>query len=79
MVELEVFEGSMEPFAVDEVEKGLGIMKNSKVNRPTGIVKKYLATFSQGNQALLKIVNKILNGKAMPHNWRTSTVVPNYK
>ena len=79
MVNVEVVEGSMEPFAMNEVERALGIMKNGKASGPTGIVKKHLAAFPHGKQVILQIANEIINGKDMPHDWRMSTVVPIYK
>ena len=79
MVEVEVVEGPVEPFAMDEVEKGLGIMKNGKVSGLTGIVKEHLAASPHGKQAILQIANEILDRKDIPHDWRTNTVVPIYK
>ena len=76
MVNVEVVEGPMEPFAISEVKRPLGIMKNSKASGPTGIVKKHLAASLYGKQVILQIANEILDGKDMPHDWRTSTVVP---
>ena len=37
MVKVKVVEGPMEPFAINEVERALGIMKNDKASGPTGI------------------------------------------
>ena len=79
MVNVEVVEGPMEPFALNEVERALGIMKNGKASGPTGIVKEHLAAPPHGKQVILQIANEILNGMAMPHDWRMSTVVPIYK
>ena len=79
MVNVEVVEGPMEPFAMNEVERALGIMKNSKTSGPTGIVKEHLAISPHGKQVILQIANEILNGMDMPHDWRMSTVVPIYK
>ena len=63
MVNVEGVEGPMEPFAMNEVEKALGIMKNSKAKGPTGIVKKHLAASPHGKQVISQIVNKIFNQK----------------
>ena len=79
MVNVEVVEGPMEPFAMNEVEKVLGIMKNGKARRPTGIVKDYLADSPHGKHIILQIKTEILNKKNMPHNWKTGKVVPIYK
>ena len=70
MVNVEVVEGSMEPFAMNEVERALGIMKNGKANGPTGI-KEHPAASPHGKQVILQIAN----GMDMPHEWRMSTVV----
>ena len=72
-------EGLVEPFAIDKVDKGLGIIKHGKTSGPTGIVKEQLATSPHGKQVILQIANELLNGKSMPHDWKTSTVVPIYK
>ena len=45
-------EGPKEPFAINKVEKGLGVMKNGKATRLTGIVKKYLIVFSHEKQVI---------------------------
>ena len=79
MVNVEVVKGPMEPFAMNEVERVVGIMKNGKASGPTGIVKKHLAASPHGKQVILQIANEILNGMDMPHDWRMSTVVPIYK
>ena len=41
MVNVEVVEGLIKPFAMNEVERALGIMKNGKASGPTGIVIKH--------------------------------------
>ena len=79
MVNIEVVEGPMDPLAMNEVERALGIMKNGEASGPTGIVKEHLAASPHGKQVILQIANEILNGMDMPHDWRMSTVVPIYK
>ena len=79
MVNVEVVKGPMEPFAMNEVERALGIMKNVKASGPTGIVKEHLAASPHGKQVILQIANEILNGMDMLHDWRMSTAVPSYK
>ena len=79
MVKVKVVKGPMEPFAINEVERALGIMKNGKARGPTGIFKEYLTASPHGKQVILQIANEILNRKYMPHDWRMSKVVPIYK
>ena len=79
MVNVEGVEGPMEPFAMNEMERALGIMKNGKASGTTGIVKKHLAASPDGKQVILQIANEILNGRDMPHDWKISKVVPIYK
>ena len=79
MVNVEVVEGPMEPFAMNEVERALGIINNGKASGQTGIVKEHLAASPHGKQVILQIANEILNGMDMPHDWRMSIVVPIYK
>ena len=67
------------PFAMNEVERALGIMKNGKASGPTESVKKHLTASPHGKQVIFQIANEILDGKDMLHDWRTSTVVPIYK
>ena len=55
MVNVEVVEGPMEPFAINEVEIALKIMKNGKASGPTGIVKEPLAASPHGEQVILQI------------------------
>ena len=62
MVNVEVVEGPMEPFAMNEVEKAPEIMKNGKTSGPTGIVKKHLAASLHGELVILQIANEILDG-----------------
>ena len=76
MVDVKVVEGLVKPFAIDKMNKGLGIIKNGKTSGPTGIVKKHRAASPHGKQVILQIANNLLNGKDMPHDWRTRTVVP---
>ena len=79
MVNVKVVEGLMEPFAMNEVERALEIMKNGKASDPIGIVKEHLAASPHGKLVILQIANEILNAMDMPHEWRMSTVVPIYK
>ena len=72
MVNVEGVEDPIEPFAINEVEKALGIMENGKASEPTKFVKKHLAASPNGKQVILQIAN----GNDMSHDWRTSTVVP---
>ena len=55
MVNVEVVESPMKPFAMNEVEIALGIMKNGKASGPTGIVKEHLAASPHGKQIILQI------------------------
>ena len=75
MVNVEVIEGPTEPFAMEKMEKALGMMKIDKVSGPTGIVNEHLAASLHGKQVILQIANKILDGKDIPNGWTTSTVV----
>ena len=59
MVNLDAVEDSVEPFAMDKVEKTLGIMNNDKACKPTGIVKKHLVVFLDGKLAMLQIAKLI--------------------
>ena len=79
MINVEEVAGPVEPFAMDEMEKTLGIMKNGKAIGTTGVVMKHPAAYSHGKQIMSQIANKILDRKDMPHNWKTNTVVPIYK
>ena len=79
MVNVEVIEGTVEPFAINKVKIALGIMKNGKACEPTEIVKKHLAASPHGNQVISQIANEIFYGENMPHDCRTSTVAPIYK
>ena len=73
MVKIEVIEGPVEPFAIDELEKRLGTMKSGKDSGLTGIVKEHLADSPHSKQVILEITNEILNEKDMPHDWKTSS------
>ena len=79
MVNVEVVEGSIESFAINGMERALGIIENGKASGPTGIVKKHLAASPHGKRVILQIANEILDGKDMPHDWRMSTINPIYK
>ena len=79
MVNVEMVEGSMEPFAMNEVERALGTMKKGKASCPNGIIEEHLAVSPHGKQVILQIAKKILNGKEMLYDWRMSKVVPIYK
>ena len=71
MVNVEVVEVLLRPFAMNEVKKALGIMENGKASEPTEIVKKQLATSPYGKQVMLQIANEIIDGKNMLHDWTT--------
>ena len=48
VVNVNVAGGLVESFAMDEVVKALGIVKNGKASEPTGIFKDNLAVFLHG-------------------------------
>ena len=48
MMNVKVVEGPMRLFAINEMERALGIMKNGKASGPTEIVKKHLAASPHG-------------------------------
>ena len=58
MVNVEVVEGPIEPFATNEVERALRIMKNGKASGPAGIVKEHIAVSPHGKQVILQILMK---------------------
>ena len=78
-VNVEVVEGPMEPFAMNEVKRALEIVKNGKASGPIGIVEEHLAASPHGKKVILQIANEILNRMDMPHDWKMSTVIPIYK
>ena len=54
MVNVEVAESPMLPFAIDELEKALRIVKNGKTSGPTGIVKEHLTASLQKEKLYFK-------------------------
>ena len=54
MVDVEEIEDPVKSFAEDEMEKGLGIIKNGKASGPTKIVKKHLAAYPHGRKLYCK-------------------------
>ena len=78
-VEADKLNGPIQHFLMEEVEKALGSMKHGKASGPSGIVKEHLVGSHHGKQTILEIANNILDGKDMPNDWRTSTIVPIYK
>ena len=76
----EELEREVEEISVEEVLVAMKKMKKGKAQGPDEIpVEAWLALGREGVNFLTKMFNRLLQGEAMPEEWRMSVVVPFFK
>ena len=80
MTEVDVVEGPVERVTQDEVVSAIKKMKLGKAAGPSEVsLEMITASGTIGIEVMLKFCQRILDGKGMPEEWKTSVVVPIFK
>ena len=77
MAEADMVEGPVEEVTYEEVIKAMNKMKLGKAGCPSEVNKDMImANEKFGVGVLKKLCQRVLDGKGMPEEWKTSVVVP---
>ena len=80
MAEADMVEGPVEEVTYEEVIKAMNKMKLGKVAGPSEVnMDMIMASGKFGVGVLKKLCQRVLDGKGMPEEWKTSVVVPIFK
>ena len=80
MAEADMVEGPVEEVTYEEVIKAKNKMKLGKAAGPSEVnMDMIMASGKFGVGVLKKLCQRVLDGKGMPEEWKTSVVVPIFK
>ena len=80
IVEIDVIEGSMEKVACNIITKVMQKMKSGKATGPSEVsVEMIVASGEIGIKVLMELCQRVLDGRGMPDEWKTSVIVAIFK
>ena len=80
MVETDVVEGPVEKVACTEIVEAMQKMKLVKATGPFELsVEMIVASSKIGVKAMEELCQRVLDGRGMPDEWKTSVIVPIFK
>ena len=80
MVEADMVEGPIEGVTDEEVMEAMNKMKLEKAAEPSKVnMDTIIASGKFGVEVIKKLCQRVLDGKGMPEEWKTSVVVPIFK
>ena len=80
MVETDVVEGPVEKVARNEIVETIQSIKSGKATGPSEVsVEMKVASGEIGVKVIMKLCQRLLDGRGMPDEWKTSVVVPSLK
>ena len=80
IVETDVVEGLVEKVARNEIVEAMQKMKSGKATGPSEIsVGMIVASGEIGMKVMMEMCQRILDGREMPDEWKTSVIVPIFK
>ena len=80
ITQVDVVEGPIERVTREEVTKAIGAMKSGKAAGPSEVSAEMIAASGEvGIDVMMELCQRVLDGKGMPDEWKTSVVVPIFK
>ena len=80
MVETDVVEGPVEKVARNEIVEAMQRMKSGKATGPSEVsVEMIVASGKTGVKVMMELCQRVLDGRGMPDEWKTSVIVPIFK
>ena len=80
MVETDVVEGPVEKVACNEIVRAMQKMKSGKAAEQSEVsVKMMVASGEIGVKVIMELCQRVLDGRGMPDEWKTSVIVPIFK
>ena len=80
MVETDIVEGPVEKVARDKIVEAMQSMKSGKATGTSGVsVEMIVASGEIGVKVMMELCQRVLDGRGMPDEWKTSVIVPIFK
>ena len=80
MVKTDVVQGQREKVVCNEITQAVQKMKSGKATGPSEIsVKMIVAGSKIGVKGMIELCQRVLDGRRMPDEWKTSVIVPIFK
>ena len=80
MVETDVVEGPVEKVARNEIVKTIQKIISGKAARPSKVsVEMIVSSGEIGVKVMIKLCQRVLDGRKMPDEWKISAIVPIFK
>ena len=79
-METDVVEGLVEKVARNEIVEAMQKMKSGKATGPSEVsVEMIVASGEIGVKVMIELCQRVLDGRGMPDEWKTSVIVPIFK
>ena len=80
MVETDLVKGPVEKVARNEIVEAIQSMKSEKAAGPSEVsVEMIVASGEIEVKVMMELCQRVLDGRAMPDEWKTSLIVPIFK
>ena len=80
MVETDLVEGPVEKLACNEIVEAIQSMKSRKATGPSEVsLEMIVASCKIGIMVMMELCQRVLDGREMPDEWKTSVIVPIFK
>ena len=80
MVETDLVKGPVEKVVRDEIVEAMQSMKLGKATGTSEVsVKMIVASSEIGVKVMMELCQRVLDGRGMPDEWKTSVIVPIFK
>ena len=80
MVETDLVEGPVEKVACNEIVEVIQSMKSGNATGPSEVsVEMIVASGEIGVKVMMELCQRVLDGRGMPDEWKTSVIVPIFK
>ena len=80
MVETDLVEGPVEKVARNDIVEAIQSMKSRKATGPSEVsVEMIIASGEIGVKVMMELCQRVLDGRGMPDEWKTSVIVPIFK
>ena len=80
IMETDVAEGLVEKVARNEIVEAMQRMKSGKATGPSQVsVEMIVASGEIGVKVMMELCQRVLDGRGMPDEWKTSVIVPIFK
>ena len=80
MVETDLEEGPVEKVARNKIVEAVQSMKSRKASGPSKVsVEMIVASGKIGIKVMMELCQRLLDGRGMPDEWKTSVIVPIFK